>query len=792
MTSEVGSGQVAILPTFKGFRSATTKEVDSTASASANTFRSTFGKSAAATGASSGKQFKASFSQSSSGLVSAATAEVAKASRELAAVRVKELDVTGRVRLAESQLAEARNKYADGSSQVVRAEERLATASRQLITAQNSVKESSDRLAASKTRLAAASTEAATSSGGFQSVLSRLPFSFGEAGGSSARSFGSSFGSSFGAVFGGVTVASLAFGAGRAIGDGIRTGIDYTLGSVPLASDLSETTSAVTQVYGDASADIIKFSSGANKNLGQTRVQALKAAQTFGVFAKQAGLTDAPLANFSTGLVTLAGDLASFYNTSPDEAIDAIGAGLRGEAEPLRRFGVLLDDATLRAKAYELGIYDGNDALTGQQRILAAQSVIFDQTGIAQGDFARTSTGLANQQRILAASMEDTQTKLGEYLLPAFTSAATYANESLVPALGALIDQVGPVLGQALTDAGPQLDELAGKFINLAGTAANAAANDLPSFLDSLGKIVDFAADGLNPDKFYSPSEIGSDFRKSLDKWLKENLDGDHDFFYFGNKAGTELGAGMQFGLDKAFVETDLFSDSFYQLGNDSGSNFSDGLGLGIVGSLPNVKPKLHDTFFGFGTDGVTSLESGFASGTSDWENFGVPAGEKLGKGTVEGVKRNDFSELGKYAGFGFAQGITDSTEDVVGAVSQLGDVAYNTLRDRMKIASPSKRMKPLGGYTVDGYIEGILEKKQAVQSAVSGLVSIPNASVAASAGGAIGVSGTGVASERPIYADGSLFGWVREMANGEAQLVVAGYDRTTAEVTSRGVRGWE
>jgi hypothetical protein len=65
-----------------------------------------------------------------------------------------------------------------------------------------------------------------------------------------------------------------------------------------------------------------------------------------------------------------------------------------------------------------LGIYDGSGALTDQQKILAAQKVIFEQTGDAQGDFARTSDGLANSQRTLTAQMENLQVSIGQALLP--------------------------------------------------------------------------------------------------------------------------------------------------------------------------------------------------------------------------------------------------------------------------------------------------------------------------------------------------------------------------------------
>jgi hypothetical protein len=108
--------------------------------------------------------------------------------------------------------------------------------------------------------------------------------------------------------------------------------------------------------------------------------QTVTGAKTFGIFGKAAGLAADENVLFSKELIALAADLASFNNTSVDDAITALGAGLRGENEPLRRFGVLLDDATLRAKALEMGIYDGNGSLTAQQKILAANSAIFEQT----------------------------------------------------------------------------------------------------------------------------------------------------------------------------------------------------------------------------------------------------------------------------------------------------------------------------------------------------------------------------------------------------------------------------
>lgn len=214
---------------------------------------------------------------------------------------------------------------------------------------------------------------------------------------------------------------------------------DFLKDSITNASDFNEQGAAVGQVFGKAAAAIQTFAAGSAVSLGQSKTQVLEAAKQFGIYGKAAGLAGTDNANFSTGMVKLATDLASFNNTSVDEAILAIGSGLRGEAEPLRKFGVLLDDATLRAQALEMGlIKTTKTALTPQQKVLAAHAVIMKQTSTQQGDFERTSGGLANQQRILAAQTENFQIALGTKLMPAMSALVSFANTNMIPALYAI------------------------------------------------------------------------------------------------------------------------------------------------------------------------------------------------------------------------------------------------------------------------------------------------------------------------------------------------------------------
>jgi hypothetical protein len=76
----------------------------------------------------------------------------------------------------------------------------------------------------------------------------------------------------------------------------------------------------------------------------------------------------------------------------------------------------------------EMGLYDGKGALDAQAKSLATYQVILDQTKDAQGDFSRTSDGLAGQQKILTAQLENLKTTMGTSLLPVAKEVITQLN----------------------------------------------------------------------------------------------------------------------------------------------------------------------------------------------------------------------------------------------------------------------------------------------------------------------------------------------------------------------------
>lgn len=330
---------------------------------------------------------------------------------------------------------------------------------------------------------------------GFAANLGKdLDGPFNQAGMRGGDQIGDGVGKSKGFASAGVKAGGIFLAAFAAVGLAQAAGAikDFLSDSITAGSDLNETTSKTGEIFGSATDKVLEFSKTTASALGQSQQQALDGAATFGIFAKSAGLSEDASADFSTQLVTLAGDMASFNNTSPEDAINAIGSALRGEAEPIRNYGVLLDDATLKARAMSMGLIQTNvdqvkvagsrlkltqatkdlaeaqkkhgessdeyavaqqkvteaqqalekavqgttdSALTPQQKVLAAHAEILAQTTTAQGDFERTSGGLANQQRILTAELENTKAEIGTALLPVVTDLFKTFSEVGVPAL---------------------------------------------------------------------------------------------------------------------------------------------------------------------------------------------------------------------------------------------------------------------------------------------------------------------------------------------------------------------
>ena len=279
-----------------------------------------------------------------------------------------------------------------------------------------------------------------------------------------------------GSILQGVGLGAGAAGFGL-LSAGISSAIDFMGGAIEKASDMAETQSKLSLVFKDSADTVREWAQDANRAMGTTEQSALEAAGSLGNFLQAMGTAETDAARMSTSLVTLAADLASFNNAAggTEEVLLAIQSGLSGETEPLRRFGVDISDVAVQAELLASGVKKVGGAFTQTQKIQGRYNIIFRQTKTAQGDFLRTSDGLANSQRILAATVDDLQRKFGEQLLPIYQAVVTFVTVNLVPA----IDTVA----KAFRDTTTALDDLRTK-------AGEVFGRDIGNDLSNLSRVV--------------------------------------------------------------------------------------------------------------------------------------------------------------------------------------------------------------------------------------------------------------------------------------------------------------
>lgn len=292
----------------------------------------------------------------------------------------------------------------------------------------------------------------------------------------------------------GVNAAKLAAG----VGAGVAAVGAFTSG---FASDLNESLSKVNVVFGDSSDAIVKWSETSATALGISQQQALESAGTFGNLFDAMGVTEGASADMSTELVQLASDLASFNNIDPTEALEKLRAGLVGEAEPLRTLGVNISAAATEQKALELGLISTGEELSAADKAMANYAIIMEQTTNAQGDFARTSDGMANQQRTLAATFQDTMADVGQAFVPIIESILPVLIQGL-KSFGDWVSTNSPAIQGTLQGVVGAIGVGFGFLVNTAIPALVAAfewlgANVLPAITGAFEWIVTNVVPGL-------------------------------------------------------------------------------------------------------------------------------------------------------------------------------------------------------------------------------------------------------------------------------------------------------
>jgi len=212
------------------------------------------------------------------------------------------------------------------------------------------------------------------------------------------------------------------------VGKTLTLGVTLPLAAVGVAagkasSDLAESMNAVNVVFGDSADKIAAWGKTAADSAGLAQSDFNQAATTIGSMLQNVAMSAEDAADWSITLTQRAADMASVFNTDVSDALGAIQAGIRGEIDPLERFGVGLSMAAVQAYAVEKGIAAAGAEMTNQQKITARLGLLMEQTSKVAGDFANTADQSANSFRVLKSRVENVAARIGEKLLPIFDKA---------------------------------------------------------------------------------------------------------------------------------------------------------------------------------------------------------------------------------------------------------------------------------------------------------------------------------------------------------------------------------
>lgn len=196
-----------------------------------------------------------------------------------------------------------------------------------------------------------------------------------------------------------------------------------------LGSDLTEVQNVVDTAFGPkVSKKVDSFAKNAASSFGLSETMAKKYAGTFGSMATAFGFSQDQAADMSTQLTGLAGDVASFYNISQDEAYTKLKSVFTGETESLKDLGVVMTQTALDSYAMSNGFGKTTDKMTEAEKVALRYKFVQDQLSIASGDFAKTSGSWANQVRILSLQFDSLKASIGQGLINLFTPIIQQVN----------------------------------------------------------------------------------------------------------------------------------------------------------------------------------------------------------------------------------------------------------------------------------------------------------------------------------------------------------------------------
>ena len=190
--------------------------------------------------------------------------------------------------------------------------------------------------------------------------------------------------------------------------------------AIDISSDLTEVQNVVDVAFGDMSDKMNEFADSALQLYGMSELTAKQIGSRFQAMGVSMGFAQKDMTDMSIRLTQLAGDLASFYNITQDEAATKLQSIFTGESEPLRSLGIDLAQTSVEAWALSQGIDADMRSMTNAEKTMLRYQYVLASTGQATNDFIRTQNSWANQLRLLTGAFEQLGSIVGGVLINAF------------------------------------------------------------------------------------------------------------------------------------------------------------------------------------------------------------------------------------------------------------------------------------------------------------------------------------------------------------------------------------
>lgn len=291
-------------------------------------------------------------------------------------------------------------------------------------------------------------------------------------------------------------------GAALAAAFAVKKIADFGKQCIELGSDLSEVQNVVDVTFPKMSKQIDAFAKNAASQFGLSETMAKRFSGTFGAMAKAFGFGEKSAYEMSTALTGLAGDVASFYNISQDEAYTKLKSVFTGETESLKDLGIVMTQSALDAYAMANGYGKTTKAMSEMEKVALRYAFVQDQLTLASGDFLRTSDSWANQVRLLKLQFDSLKATLGQGLINVLTPVIQVINTiigklmSLANAFKAFTELVsGKKSGGGASAAAAGMEALAESVDNAgasasgAGSAAKKAAKDMKGMTTGIDEL---------------------------------------------------------------------------------------------------------------------------------------------------------------------------------------------------------------------------------------------------------------------------------------------------------------